>query len=645
MVILCPQCSTGFNLPEKHITPRGAKLRCSRCSHVFRVRSGADAPEIFYKPEDEAANAAHAEEQSAQEVKSYAAPARSFADDDDDDDDRVQALGGATRMGVGAFEQRAAAPKMGGFGDGLSEVSSPNHKTQFGAPNLAEVSSPNHKTQFGAAGFAAARGDDEPGTMDLGPHLASAPQLNASTQFGPGSIAATREKSSPNLPTLGKIGGALAKPPLDGPGQTLEWRGQKKDPTPKGLDLFGGDDDEMSDAFDGPDPFAGAFELSSSAALHKEKKKPRSMLFDEPEADAEPEENILRAGRGVGQRPAPVDDFVQRTAHADPAPSTPLRAAALPDDVPEPSVDLSGSSSAFWDDGGVDDKLDASDMVDPSFGKDGPAFDPMRGVVEPSGAPVQAPRPAPRQPAPPQLASAGQAAQHAAPRVAAAAPALAAPAPHQIGGSGPQKVANIALIVLAVLFLFFSLIAVRNDMLLDFKQFGNMLGVAFGGDAYTPRPEWLGEEAAPPAADGKPGPATKPKVVKEPLEVRGVWASVAPWTRKKEALVVRGSVQNHDMQDYVDVRVRVLVVDEQDRAIAEAEGPIGAWITDAQIKALGPAKQPKTLMPESPTRLTTSGSQPFTIIFDEVPKQVEEGAQVGYRVEFTKKVGERDLSK
>jgi hypothetical protein len=99
------------------------------------------------------------------------------------------------------------------------------------------------------------------------------------------------------------------------------------------------------------------------------------------------------------------------------------------------------------------------------------------------------------------------------------------------------------------------------------------------------------------------------------------------------------------MQDYVDVRVRVLVVDEQDRAIAEAEGPIGAWITDAQIKALGPAKQPKTLMPESPTRLTTSGSQPFTIIFDEVPKQVEEGAQVGYRVEFTKKVGERDLSK
>ena len=66
-----------------------------------------------------------------------------------------------------------------------------------------------------------------------------------------------------------------------------------------------------------------------------------------------------------------------------------------------------------------------------------------------------------------------------------------------------------------------------------------------------------------------------------------MWAAVAPWTRKKDALVVRGNVQNHDMQDYVDVRVRALVVDEQDRVIAEAEGPIGAWITGRRRGAMG----------------------------------------------------------
>ena len=58
MMILCPSCDTGFKLPDKHITAKGVKLRCSKCSHIFRVRriEGQDDPEVFYKDEDRAKN-------------------------------------------------------------------------------------------------------------------------------------------------------------------------------------------------------------------------------------------------------------------------------------------------------------------------------------------------------------------------------------------------------------------------------------------------------------------------------------------------------------------------------------------------------------------------------------------------------------
>ncbi|GAB7024542.1 DUF3426 domain-containing protein [Salidesulfovibrio brasiliensis] len=56
MIVTCPNCQTKYNLPEDRIPAGGTKVKCSRCSHVFK----ADPP----APEDEVENLLE-EEQAA----------------------------------------------------------------------------------------------------------------------------------------------------------------------------------------------------------------------------------------------------------------------------------------------------------------------------------------------------------------------------------------------------------------------------------------------------------------------------------------------------------------------------------------------------------------------------------------------------
>lgn len=44
MIIVCPECSTKFNIAAERIPAKGAKVRCARCQHVFAVESAAEAP-------------------------------------------------------------------------------------------------------------------------------------------------------------------------------------------------------------------------------------------------------------------------------------------------------------------------------------------------------------------------------------------------------------------------------------------------------------------------------------------------------------------------------------------------------------------------------------------------------------------------
>jgi len=45
MIIKCPQCSTGYNIPEKLVAEKPRKMRCSRCQNVFTIaRRQEEAP-------------------------------------------------------------------------------------------------------------------------------------------------------------------------------------------------------------------------------------------------------------------------------------------------------------------------------------------------------------------------------------------------------------------------------------------------------------------------------------------------------------------------------------------------------------------------------------------------------------------------
>lgn len=42
MIVLCPNCQSKYNLPDNRIPAGGAKVRCTQCSHVFKVSPPVD---------------------------------------------------------------------------------------------------------------------------------------------------------------------------------------------------------------------------------------------------------------------------------------------------------------------------------------------------------------------------------------------------------------------------------------------------------------------------------------------------------------------------------------------------------------------------------------------------------------------------
>ena len=55
MIVTCPNCQTKYNLPDDKVPAGGAKVKCSKCAHVFKALPPAPEPEPA-TPEEEVEN-------------------------------------------------------------------------------------------------------------------------------------------------------------------------------------------------------------------------------------------------------------------------------------------------------------------------------------------------------------------------------------------------------------------------------------------------------------------------------------------------------------------------------------------------------------------------------------------------------------
>lgn len=607
MIIQCPNCSTGFNLPDKHITSKGAKLRCSRCSHVFRVRR--DDPEqdieFFYKPEDEAANA----ELAAAEAGETNLPAESDGGGLGAEDSLAIELGADFE----ALLSSASTPQERDAMREPAPISEPATSSESATSSEPAATSqpeddPSTRTQIGLPGVSSS---DAPASPDLSGYGFGSSSSSAASEdpfpLSGGSLKNLKSKikievPKPHTPATPSLGAGA----LSGSSVTSE------DSPTAGIDLFG--DDLAPPELSEEDPFAGAFQEDSLDPQSFADEISMSQVVDAQD------DLILKPGQPGIASPQPA---------MEPAPAA---VAPAPVVAPEPAVAsphmLQGNSGGAF--------VDAGDFVDPSFGSQGASFDPNQGVVSaPAAAPVAQPRPTPQPVAAPAPTPAPV--KRAAPAdIEDSWPTQAdAMAAHRIGGGGMQKAANLVLIVLVVLVGFLGLVAALNKGLLDFAQFGSMIEVAFSDGEYKPRKEWI------PAA--KPAPKA---VMESPLRTESVWAEVITLGKKKNqkrVLVVRGLLRNFDQQDYLDVSLRGVVLDGKERIKAEKVVPIGTLISNAQILEVGAPDELGALMPESSPPVKVTSSEPFTIIFDEIPEGVVEGEPIFFRVDVSKKTG-RDES-
>src|SRR6185295_19174006 len=47
MIVKCENCQTRFKIPDDKVTEKGVKVRCTKCSHTFRVERGADGSALI----------------------------------------------------------------------------------------------------------------------------------------------------------------------------------------------------------------------------------------------------------------------------------------------------------------------------------------------------------------------------------------------------------------------------------------------------------------------------------------------------------------------------------------------------------------------------------------------------------------------
>ena len=376
-------------------------------------------------------------------------------------------------------------------------------------------------------------------------------------------------------------------------------------------------------------PFAGLGPSKSSAFSDVEKEEPQGLAV--PTSEAESMEEVKEDPQTKETQP------VETMADPGSEPET------APADGP-----LMGSGSHFGD---------PEEHVDPSFGTEGPVFDPDAGKVEATSSQPSAPED--DETASAAAALPGQQGGSPAPKpgATAAGPPTGAkrtgPPPtggegsgpptgpptsisasdgdedwddadldaHRIGGGPGQKIVNFVFLLLLVGVGFLGTVAYLNDGFLDFYAFDEMIEVAFAEGEYEPRAEWRDD-----------GPTVQIVESADPIAVESVHGELVD-LGDESVFVVQGVARNQEEIRVLDIDLRATMATLEGRSLREVRRPLSPAVEIGSIRSASSAQEAGALLDQGGVTLEAGEMTTFTVIVDDLPQRVIDGEGYTFRVE------------
>jgi len=82
MIVTCPNCETSYNLPDEKVPASGARVKCSKCAHVFKVEVPPASPEDEFEAllEEDGSAAGERFDETFDDVAAGAAEAAGMAE-------------------------------------------------------------------------------------------------------------------------------------------------------------------------------------------------------------------------------------------------------------------------------------------------------------------------------------------------------------------------------------------------------------------------------------------------------------------------------------------------------------------------------------------------------------------------------------
>lgn len=399
-------------------------------------------------------------------------------------------------------------------------------------------------------------------------------------------------------------------------------------------------------------------------------KPKKSSAFGDLDDDEEEEMEAFDSAFDDDEEATELEGAIEEESQADdessgftppPDGGSPSGGAAASAQEEDEAEALQGSGSAFGD---------PQDHVDPSFGKEGPVFDPAKGKVEAeqkddggqnteqAASPSQkasSPSPSSGPSGPPKGASGPPTGASGPPPTAAKASgapptsqAMKAPsdegggspntqqqaavltgdwdvddlAAHKIGGSTGMKIVTFLLLLTLVVVGFLGVVTMRNDGFIDFHAFSDMVEVAFGDGEYEPRAEWAME--APDTIVVQPS---------DPVVVEGAHGELVSVGRNEQIFVVQGMVRNHDDSRVHDVELRAMLTTVEGRPMREIAAVVGDDPPIGEFRELGSVDDVDELLTGRGATIESGGVTPFTMVFTDLPQRVVDGERYAFRVE------------